>query len=455
MKNIILSTLFVAISVVPSFAQDLPKPTKQQLEWQKLETTAFIHFTVNTFTGKEWGDGTESPAIFNPVDFDARKMIRTLKETGFKMAIITAKHHDGFCLWPTAYTEHSIKNSPWKNGKGDVVKEIEQACREYGIQFGFYLSPWDQNHPSYGTPNYNNYYKNQLKELLTNYGEVAEVWFDGAKGENAKNMEYDFDGYWKLVRDLQPNAIMFSDVGPDVRWVGNEKGFAGETMWSTINVTAENAPGKMSPAYLNVGDPDGKLWIPAETDVSIRPGWFYHEEENDKVRSGQNLVDLYYKSVGRNSLLLLNIPPNKQGLFAEQDEKSLYEFRSILNETFKENLAAKRTNKRLTDKKLNTSIMLKAHDSHEIKFKKKVFFDRVLLQENIAEGQRNQEALLEYWDGNSWEKLCDITTIGHKRLLRVPGVSTDTVRLTINKSKGPVLLAEIGFFKASDRETAH
>lgn len=451
MKNIILSALFTAITVA-SFAQDLPKPTKQQLEWQKLETTAFIHFTVNTFTGKEWGDGTESPSIFNPVNFDARKMIRTLKETGFKMAIITAKHHDGFCLWPTAYTDHSVKNSPWKDGKGDVVREIEQACREYGIEFGFYLSPWDQNHPSYGTADYNDYYKNQLRELLTKYGEVAEVWFDGAKGEKAKDMEYDFDGYWKLVRELQPNAIMFSDVGPDVRWVGNEKGFAGETMWSTINVKPENAPGKMSPEYLNVGDPNGKLWIPAETDVSIRPGWFYHEEENSKVRSGQNLVDLYYKSVGRNSLLLLNIPPNKQGLFAEQDEKSLYEFRSILNETFKNNLAAKTNNKRLTDNKLNTFITLEDKGSYEIKFKKKVLFDRILLQENIEEGQRNEEALLEYWNDNEWKKLSDITTIGYKRLLRVPGVATDKMRLTIKKSKAPVLLSEIGFFKASERE---
>src|SRR5690606_8438740 len=193
-----------------------------------------------------------------------------------------------------------------------------------------YLSPWDQNHPSYGTAEYNNYYKKQLRELLTNYGEIAEVWFDGAKGKNAKDMEYDFDAYWQLVREMQPKAVMFSDVGPDVRWVGNEKGIAGETSWSTIKIAPENAPGKMSPAYLNIGDPEGDQWIPTETDVSIRPGWFYHEEENDKVRSGKNLVDLYYTSVGRNSVLLLNVPPNKRGLFADEDIKSLYEFRSIL-----------------------------------------------------------------------------------------------------------------------------
>src|SRR5690606_14079892 len=259
-KQIYIIVLLFVISI-PLRAQDLPVPSKLQLEWQKLETTAFIHFTVNTFTGKEWGDGTENPEIFNPVDFDARKMIKVLKETGFKMAIITAKHHDGFCLWPTAYTDHSVKSSPWKNGKGDMVKEIEQACREYGLQFGFYLSPWDQNHPSYGTPAYNTFYKNQLRELLTNYGEIAEVWFDEAKDKKAIDMEYDFEGYWNLVRHLQPKAVMFSDVGPDVRWVGNEKGIAGETMWSTIDVKPENAPGKMSPEYLNIGDPTGKLWI--------------------------------------------------------------------------------------------------------------------------------------------------------------------------------------------------
>lgn len=440
------------LMAVVSFAQDLPKPTPQQLRWQQLETTAFIHFTVNTFTGKEWGDGTESPAIFNPVDFDAREMVRILKETGFKMAIITAKHHDGFCLWPSAYTEHSVKNSPWRNGKGDMVKEIEEACREFGIEFGFYLSPWDRNHPSYGTPEYNTYYKNQLTELLTNYGEIAEVWFDGAKGEDAKDMEYDFDGYWQLVRELQPNAIMFSDVGPDVRWVGNETGNAGETCWSTINIAPENAPGKMSPTYLNVGDPEGEFWLPAETDVSIRPGWFYHEKEDSLVRSGKNLVDLYYKSVGRNSLLLLNIPPNKKGRFSEIDVKNLYDFRSILDETFKTNLAAGRVDETLTDKRLDSYITLQDGKPYELNFRKKITFDRVSLQENIAEGQRNKEALLEYWDGKNWKEITKFTTIGHKRLLRIPTIKTNKIRITVLESLRPVQLAEVGFYKASSRE---
>lgn len=449
-KKILLSGMLLMAFV--SWAQELPKPTPQQLRWQQLETTAFIHFTVNTFTGKEWGDGTESPSIFNPVEFDAREMVRILKETGFKMAIITAKHHDGFCLWPSAYTEHSVKNSPWRDGKGDMVKEIEEACREYGIEFGFYLSPWDRNHPSYGTPEYNNYYKNQLRELLTNYGEIAEVWFDGAKGEDAKDMEYDFDGYWQLVRELQPNAIMFSDVGPDVRWVGNETGNAGETCWSTINIAPENAPGKMSPTYLNVGDPEGEFWLPAETDVSIRPGWFYHEKEDSLVRSGKNLVDLYYKSVGRNSLLLLNIPPNKKGRFSEIDVKSLYDFRSILDETFKTNLAEGRVDETLTDKRLDSYITLQDGKPYELNFRKKITFDRVALQENIAEGQRNKEALLEYWDGKNWTIITKFTTIGHKRLLRIPTIKTNKIRITVLESLQPVQLAEVGFYKASSRE---
>lgn len=451
-KKLLLFVFLLTAFYEKPVAQTLPKPTKQQLAWQQLENTAFIHFTVNTYTGKEWGDGSESPAIFNPVNFDARKMIRALKETGFKMAIITAKHHDGFCLWPSAFTEHSVKNSPWKNGKGDVVKEIEQACREFGIKFGFYLSPWDRNHKSYGTPAYNDYYKKQLTELLSNYGDIAEVWFDGAKDPAAVNMEYDFTGYWNLVKKMQPDAIMFSDVGPGVRWVGNEKGVAGETNWSTINVGPENAPGKMPAAYLNTGDKDGKLWLPAETDVSIRPGWFYHPEEDDKVRTAKDLVDLYYTSVGRNSLLLLNIPPNKAGIFAEQDIKNLYEYRSILDETFEKNLAQGHVEKSLTDKSIRSFVTIKKNHSYTIDFKSMISFDRILLQENIANGQRNEEVLIEYWDGKNWESISQITTIGYKRLIRSPLITTTRARITVKKSLSPVQLAEIGFYKASSRE---
>jgi alpha-L-fucosidase len=444
----LLIAVFLSYS---SYSQTLPKPTPRQLAWQQLETTAFLHFTVNTYTDKEWGDGTESPQIFNPTQFDARKLVKTLKETGFKMAIITAKHHDGFCLWPSKYTDHSVKSSPWKNGKGDVVKEIADACREYGIKFGFYLSPWDQHEPTYGTNQYNDFYRNQLKELLTNYGEVSEVWFDGAKGKNAKDMQYDFNSYWQLVRELQPKAVLFSDAGPDVRWVGNESGNAGQTCWSTIDTTGL-APGKADPKYLNTGDPNGNRWIPAETDVSIRPGWFYHASEDSQVKTGKELVNLYYQSVGRNSLLLLNIPPNREGLFSEPDIKSLYDFRSILNETFKANLAKNSIPATLTDDQLKTSVTVAVNKPLELNFKKTLTFDRALFQENIANGHRNVEAILEYWDGKAWQKVETFTTIGYKRLLRFPEIKTSKVRFTVLQAKQPVQLAEVGFYKASAKE---
>ena len=430
-------------------SQSLPKPAPRQIAWQQWETTAFLHFTVNTFTDKEWGDGTESPTIFNPTEFDARKIVKTLKEAGFKLVLLTAKHHDGFCLWQTEQTLHSVKSSPYKNGKGDIVGEMADACKDYGLKFGVYLSPWDRHEPSYGTAQYNDFYKKQLRELLTNYGTISEVWFDGAKGENAKNMEYDFKGYWDLVRELQPEAVMFSDAGPDVRWVGNESGNAGETCWSTLN-TEGMAPGKADEKYLNTGDPKGKLWIPAETDVSIRPGWFYHEKEDNKVKSAKELVNLYYKSVGRNSLLLLNIPPNRQGLLGEKDVENLIEFRSILDETFKDNLAKGKVEKQLTDKKLATTLLF--IKPMVIDFGKDVAFDRILIQENIAEGQRIEKAKIEYLDGKKWVLLQEFTTVGYKRLLRFDAIKTAKVRVTILQTKAPVLLSEIGFYKASERE---
>lgn len=450
MRSVLFFTLFTLLPVA-GFGQSMPRPTPRQLAWQQWETTAFLHFTVNTFSDKEWGDGTESPQSFNPTRLDARQWVKALKEAGFKTAILTAKHHDGFCLWPSAYTEHSVKNSPLRNGKADVVGDFAAACREFGVRFGFYLSPWDRHEPSYGTERYNDYYKNQLRELLTNYGDVAEVWFDGAKGENARDMQYDFAGFWGLVRQLQPNAVMFSDVGPDVRWVGNEAGNAGETCWSTIN-TEGMAPGKADASYLNTGDPNGTVWLPAETDVSIRPGWFYHPAEDDKVRSGKNLVDLYYQSVGRNSLLLLNVPPNREGLLSEPDLASLRAFRSILNETFRTNLAAGYAPAQLTDNTLHTALTIAENQPLLIDLKRPTPFDRAMLQENIADGQRLERGKIEYWDGKAWQILRPFTTVGYKRLLRFPAVTTTKVRVTVTKAKAPVKLAAFGLFKASDRE---
>ena len=436
-----------------SFAQSTPKPSQQQLQWQQLETTAFLHFTVNTFTGKEWGEGTESPSIFNPQKLDARQWVKALKEAGFKMAIITAKHHDGFCLWPSKYTEHTVKNSPWKNGKGDVVKEVADACKEYGVKFGFYLSPWDRHEKTYGTAAYNDFYLNQLKELLTNYGEVSEVWFDGAKGENEKDMQYDFNAYWKMVKALQPKAIIFSAIGPDVRWVGNETGNAGEVCWSTIN-TEGMWPGKADNKYLNTGDPNGTQWIPAETDVSIRPGWFYRASENRSVRSPQNLVNLYYQSVGRNSLLLLNIPPNSDGLLEETDIKAIQNFRSILDETFASNQLLTRKYKNLTDKKTETYIVMRPGIPLEITLESAARFDRIALQENIRNGQFIESGVIEYWDGNEWQPIQQFTTVGYKKLMRFKEVMASKVRITFIAAKGAkkVQLSEMGLYKASSLE---
>jgi alpha-L-fucosidase len=452
MKAIQTFFFLLIISSSTLFAQNLPKPATRQLAWQQWETTAFLHFTVNTFTDKEWGDGTESPQIFNPTDFNAKQIVQTLKETGFKLVLLTAKHHDGFCLWQTKTTEHCVKNSPYKNGKGDIVGEMAAACKAAGLKFGVYLSPWDRHEPIYGTAGYNDFYKTQLRELLTQYGTIHEVWFDGAKGENAKNMAYDFAGYWALVRELQPNAVMFSDAGPDVRWVGNEAGNAGETCWSTIN-TEGMAPGVADSKYLNTGDAKGKLWLPAETDVSIRPGWFYHEKENDKVRSGRNIMDLYYKSVGRNSLLLLNIPPDRRGRLHENDIACLKEFYAIKENSFKYNLLKNKILGILTDKNLETDYPLSIEKPFVVNLGKMMQFNRALLQENITKGQRIELGRLEYWDGKDWQFIQDFTTVGYKRLLRFAPVNGSKIRVTILAAKTPLVdMAELGLYMATQED---
>jgi len=273
----------------------LVKPTPQQLAWQESELTMFLHFGINTFTDREWGDGKEDPKLFNPIELDARQWVQVAKDAGFKYMILTAKHHDGFCLWPSEYTEHSVKNSPWRAGKGDVVRELADACQEAGMKMGIYLSPWDRHEQTYGdSPVYNQYFRNQLTELLTNYGEISEVWFDGACGEgpNGRRQEYDWQSYYEVIRKLQPNAVI-AICGPDIRWVGNEDGVARETEWSVQDA---------NPVIHK--DIEGKVWYPAECDVSIRPGWFWHKSQDDKVKSLEHLLDIYYKSVGRNRTLL-------------------------------------------------------------------------------------------------------------------------------------------------------
>ncbi len=446
-----------------------PVPSNRQLAWQRCETNLFLHFGVNTFTNREWGQGDEDPKLFNPGRLDARQWVRAAKAGGFKIVILTAKHHDGFCLWPSKFTDHSVKSSPWCEGKGDVVRELADACRSEGVKLGLYLSPWDRHEKTYGdSPRYNDYYVSQLTELLTNYGPIAEVWFDGAceEGPNGKKQEYDWDRYWATVRRLQPDAVMFSDAGPDVRWIGNEQGIAGDLCWSTIGsktVPYPGAPGDNIIWALQHGDPEGDIWRPGESDVSIRPGWFWHKEEDQKVRSLGNLVDLYFKSAGRNSLLLLNVPPNDQGLLSDTDVRRLAEFRAELDRIFRTNLVqgkeAIATNTRggnpafapgrALDADTNT---FWATDDNvtsgriEIDLGVAQKFNVSLIQEAIELGQRVEAYRIEYQDGTSWKGIVSGTTVGYKRLDRFEPVTARRVRLVIEKARACPAIGSFGLY---------
>jgi alpha-L-fucosidase len=443
-------------------------PSSQQFAWQELEFTCFTHFGMNTFTDREWGDGKEDPKLFNPTAFDANQWAAACKDAGMKMIILTAKHHDGFCLWPSKYTEHSVKNSPWRNGKGDVVQEVSQACRKAGLKFGVYLSPWDRHEPTYGSDAYNEHYKNQLRELLSNYGEITEVWWDGACGEgpSGKRQVYDWDGYTKVVRECQPKAVIFG-MGPDVRWVGNEDGLARESEWSVL---PKKGPGDQTAKDLGnrkylLGAKE-LVWYPAECDVSIRPGWFYHAKEDGKVKSLKHLLDIYYRSVGRNSVLLLNVPPDRRGLFHENDVARLRELRAALEGTFKTNLAAGKAAKassaagdHTADKALDGSGATfwtpadgAATGWLEVDLGGPMTFDRAMVQEMITTGQRVEQFALEAWDGQAWKEITKATTIGCKRLLRFPEVTTSRVRLRILDSRDTPTIREFGLFKSSAQE---
>ena len=442
----------------------LPTPSPRQLAWQEMETIAFAHFGVNTFTNKEWGDGKEDPKIFNPTEFDARQWTKALKAGGVRMLILTAKHHDGFCLWPSAYTDHSVKSSTWRDGKGDVVKEVAEACRMEGLKFGVYLSPWDRHEPKYGdSPKYNQHFINQLYELLQNYGDVSEIWFDGACGEgpNGKRQVYDFPAFIAVVRKCAPDAVIFSDAGPDVRWVGNENGYAGETCWSTID-RSKVTIGKSDAKYLNKGDPNGPNWVPPECDVSIRPGWFYHPADDEKVKSLGQLLDIYYASVGRNGVLLLNVPPDTRGLIHENDAARLKEFRKVLDETFRTNLARGRSitatsaaedhaASRAVDGNGDTWWAAANGTSDAaltIDLGGQTLFNVAMVQEMITQGQRVEEFRVEAWDGAGWREIGKGTTVGHKRLLRVGDTKTNKVRLLIAKSRGEPTVREFGLYLA-------
>ncbi|HJW17363.1 MAG TPA: alpha-L-fucosidase [Flavisolibacter sp.] len=471
LQVLVASTLAAQSKKIGSPAPVLPLPTAAQLQWHEMEMNAFVHFTINTFTGKEWGYGDESPALFNPSDCDPTQWTSVLKATGFKGLILTTKHHDGFCLWPSKYTEHSIQNSPYKGGKGDLVKETSNAARASGLKFGIYLSPWDRNRTDYGTPAYIAYYRNQLKELIHNYGPVFEMWFDGANGGDgyyggAREMRringasyYDWPKTLDQVRNMQPNIIFFSDAGPGVRWAGNERGAAGETNWNTISIDTLYAGKAGIENLLNTGSPDGKNWVPAETDVSIRPGWFYHNTEDSLVKTPQQLFDIYLSSVGRGATLLLNIPPDKRGLFHETDVKSLHGFAALLKKELGTNLAAKAkasaSNTRgglkqfaaanLTDGNKNTYWATDDNTtkaSVEISLKKKSLVKYILLQEYIRLGQRVKQFTVEAWKDGAWWEVASATTIGYKRILKIDPVETNKIRINIKDSKAcPVLSA--------------
>ena len=429
-------------------------PTAQQLEWQQMEFTAFLHFGMNTFTGNEWGHGTDSPALFNPSELDCEQWVKALKDGGFKMALITAKHHDGFCLWQTETTEYSVKNSPWKDGKGDVVRELRDACEKYGMKFGVYLSPWDRNAPSYGdSPAYNKFFIAQLTELLTNYGEVHEVWFDGAcaEGPNGKKQEYDWTAILAKIRELQPKAVT-AIMGDDVRWVGNEGGLGRETEWSaTVIPPGSYTHKKAAKEALGLEEMSKDLgsrelvakaqevyWYPSEVDVSIRPGWFYHAEQDGQVRSLANLVNIYYRSVGCNSVLLLNIPPDRRGLIHEIDVQRIKELSEYINKTFAANYV----------KKGKQDWAAQVGESKEYDVKPGAMVNTFLIQEDITKGQRVEDFLVEVYSNGAWQYATEGTTIGYKRLLRFSDCQPEKVRVTIRGARATANISNVGLYYA-------
>jgi len=428
-------------------------PSERQLRWQALEFQAFVHFGMNTFTDREWGEGTEDPKLFAPTELDTDQWVEAVKAAGIRGLIVTAKHHDGFCLWPSEFTEHSVKSSPWKDGKGDVVGEVADACRKGGLAFGVYLSPWDRHEPSYGdSPRYNEHFKNQLRELLIRYGEISAVWFDGACGEgpNGKRQVYDWAGYFALIRELQPGAVI-SIMGPDARWIGNEAGVTRESEWSVIPVVGyDDLPAEKNPGGIAGLDAQSQdlgsfgriaevarlggrlLWYPGQVDVSIRPGWFYHAAEDDKVKTLDHLLDIYYTAVGGNAQLLLNIPPDKRGRIHENDARRLKELGDRLRATFAENLAA-------GAEMLITTPLTDRLDWFTWDLGSPVRFNVAQLKEDLRLGQQVEAFAFDVWDGKDWVEKARGTTIGWKKLLRIPTAETAKVRVRLLRARGGVL----------------
>lgn len=450
-----------------------PVPSPRQLKWHELETYAFVHFTTNTFTDKEWGYGDESPSLFNPTQFSARQIVTTLKAAGLKAVILTCKHHDGFCLWPTKTTKHNISASPYKDGKGDIVGELAAECRKQKLKFGVYLSPWDRNNPLYGTPEYvTRIYREQLRELLTWYGPIFETWHDGANGGDGyyggkresrhidRTTYYDWPTTWQLIRELQPDACVWSDIGWDARWVGTERGFAGDPCWHTITIGPKDGVGQMDEKKLLSGMRDGKSWIPAEVDFSIRPGWFWHEAQNKAVKSPDLLRNHYFESVGRGAAMLLNVPPDRRGLIHEIDASSLKLFGAYLKKTFAKNLAqgAKLTAsnvrpgsdpKHLLDGNRETAWYV----DDDIRTPELVIdlgapktFNVIRLREAIWLGQRIDEVAVDSWQDGTWRELASAQSVGACRLWRTPITTTNKLRVRVKKAAACPALSDFGLF---------
>lgn len=450
----------------------LPIPEPKQVEWQKMETYAFVHFGLNTFNDREWGYGDSDPKTFNPSRLNCEQWVQTFVNAGMKGVILTAKHHDGFCLWPTQLTEYCIRNTPYKDGKGDVVRELSDACKKYGIKFAVYLSPWDRNQADYGSPEYVEYFYKQLNELLTNYGNVFEIWFDGANGGDGwyggakdsrtidRKTYYDYPRAYKMIDELQPQAVVFSDGGPGCRWVGNENGFAGATNWSFLRA-GEVYPGYSKYRELQYGHADGNQWVAAECDVSIRPGWFYHPEEDDRVKSVDQLTDLYYRSVGHNATLLLNFPVDREGLIHPTDSANAVNFYKNVEKQLAHNLLSniipkvsderggKYSAKSITDGKYDTywatnDSITTATIEFDLSQPEKI--NRMLIQEYIPLGQRVKSFIIEYNKDGEWLPVKlneETTTIGYKRLLRFETVSTDKLRLRVTDARACLCINNI------------
>lgn len=446
-------------------------PCVEQLAWQRAERALFLHFGVNTFTGREWGDGKEDPAIFNPSRLDARQWARTAKAAGFRAIVLTAKHHDGFCLWPSETTTHSVASSPWRAGNGDVVREFVDACAAERLGAGLYLSPWDRHEPSYGdTPRYNDFYERQLTELLTRYGPLTEVWFDGANGEgpNGRKQQYDWPRVHGTVRRLQPKALMFSDAGPDIRWIGNERGTAGDPNWCAVDPSRVPYAGADGPDIISAlqhGDATGTVWRPGEADVSIRPGWFWRDTENDQVRTPANLEELFFSSVGRNANLLLNVPPTRDGLLHESDARALTDFGRRLDALFANNLAqhAKATASSTLARANGAARVVEpdpdtfwaaAEDARsasiELVLSKAESIGVVSLEEAIGtRGQVVEAHEIAVSSGGEWITIASGTTIGHRRLHNVGPLDATRVRVRLRSSLGAPSLSRLGLFARS------